>query len=145
LLWYIPKESIYTEHSPSLPALALSFLLLITDFNFTINQYIVLGLAPPQTTYPDITSALTACQDHARYSGYTIVIRSTETRDGNPFRAYFICDRLGKYRNNTVPTRKPRKKRDIYGNLQGTASRKTDCPFQLCLDRQDNGWRLRTI
>jgi hypothetical protein len=134
----------YTEHSPSLPASAPSFFLLITDFNFTMNQHTVFGPTPPQTTYPNITSALTACQDHARYSDYTVVIRSTERREGKAFRAYFMCDRSGKYRNRTKPSAKPRKKRTLEGAQLGTATCKTDCPFQLYLDRQDDdSWHLR--
>jgi hypothetical protein len=109
-----------------------------------MNNHITFGPAPPKTEFPDITTALNYCQDHTRGHGYCVVIRSTEKgRDGRPFRSYFTCDRGGKYRDNTRPSAKPRKLRSKEGVLAGTASRKTNCPFQLRLQLDIHGiWQL---
>ena len=124
-----------------LPTLTIS---IINHYNNTMNQHLVFGPPPSQTSFPDISTALRHCQDHARDLGYSVVLRST-VKDllGSPFRSYFACDRGGVYRDRTKPSAKPRKKRSEDGVLDGTASRKTNCPFQLRLDIDENKtWKL---
>jgi hypothetical protein len=124
-----------------LPTLTIS---IINHYNNTMNQHLVFGPPPSQTSFPDISTALKHCQDHARDLGYSVVLRST-VKDllGSPFRSYFACDRGGVYRDRTKPSAKPRKKRSEDGVLDGTASRKTNCPFQLRLDINENKtWKL---
>jgi hypothetical protein len=81
-----------------------------------MNNHLNFGLAPLRTEFPDISTALIHCQDHARGLGY-----------------YFKCDRGRKYVDRTFPYAKPRKKLKEGDGTTGTAPKKTDCPFQLRL------------
>lgn len=72
---------------------------------------LVFGGLPPVGKYPTVEAALIACQDHARPLGYGVVSRSSRFVHGNQVKAYFACDRHGKYKDRTVPCAKPRKKK----------------------------------
>jgi hypothetical protein len=53
------------------------------------------GPAPLKAIYPDVPTAFTAIQAHAKAYGYAI-----SCRDKRPKRVLFVCDRAGKYDPN---------------------------------------------
>ena len=65
---------------------------------------------PPQHTYPDLQSLMTACQAHGRAHGYACVTSSNNYKRGI---AYVRCDRGGEYVNhwNVTPETRVRKNR----------------------------------
>jgi hypothetical protein len=92
--------------------------------------------APPEAVYPDIDSAFSEIQEHAKEHGYAFCRYTTRSN-----RVVFACDRAGKYNSkgkdpNTHST-KQRK----------SGSKKCECPMRvdLRLDKLSNQWSLRIL
>jgi hypothetical protein len=93
--------------------------------------------APPEAIYPDVDSAFTEIQEHAREHGYALFRYYRK-----PSRVVFACDRAGRYdskgKDPSTHSSKQRKK---------TGSKKCKCPMkvELRLDKLSNQWSLRVL
>jgi hypothetical protein len=82
--------------------------------------------APPEAVYPDIDTAFTSIQAHAKEHGYAF--RRHLTRSN---RCVFACDRAGKYGSRGKDPNTHSSKQ-----CQSTGSKKCDCLMRVEL-RQD--------
>jgi hypothetical protein len=110
-----------------------------------MNQHSVFGPAPSRIEFPDAPTALKYLEDYSRPLGFCVVIRGSNKRPatGEHFQTFYRCDRGARYVDQTRESANPRKKRNEAGVLPGTGTRKTNCPFQLRLQKDVDGvWRL---
>jgi hypothetical protein len=95
------------------------------------------GPAPAEAIYPDLTTAFTAIQEHAKANGYAFY-----RHDRKPNRAVFRCDRAGKYDSKGKnPNTDPSKQRSSSG------SKKCGCKMgvELRLDHISGNWSLKVL
>ncbi|KAI5307709.1 hypothetical protein KEM55_007619, partial [Ascosphaera atra] len=101
-----------------------------------------MGLAPPpEGTYPDRASLITAVQAHARANGYHVVVKSSSTpnekKPGRTAKVWLRCDRGGRYRPRNGLTEETRKRK--------RTSRLLDCPFMLVAAGHPGIWTLTVL
>jgi hypothetical protein len=93
--------------------------------------------APPEAIYPDVDSAFSEIQEHAREHGYALFRYYRK-----PSRVVFTCDRAGRYdskgKDASTHSSKQRKK---------TGSKKCEClmKVELRLDKLSNQWSLGVL
>ncbi|KAJ5872527.1 uncharacterized protein N7529_004880 [Penicillium soppii] len=96
---------------------------------------------PPEGTYPDKNTLLTAVQDHGKEHGYNVVVKSsstpTEKKPGRTAKIWLRCDRGGHYRPRNGLTEETRKRR--------RTSRLMDCPFMLVAAGSPGIWSLTVL
>jgi hypothetical protein len=93
--------------------------------------------APPEAVYPDIDTAFTELQAHAKENGYAFC---RYLKKGN--RLVFACDRAGKYNSKGKdPNTHSSKQR------QSTGSKKCDCLMRVELrqDKLSSNWVLKVL
>jgi hypothetical protein len=94
-------------------------------------------IPPPEASYPDVDTAFTAIQAHAKRAGYAFL-----KLDKKPHRVLFSCDRAGKYRSiGKKATVHPSKQR------KATSSKKCECLMRVELrqDKVSTYWDLRVL
>jgi hypothetical protein len=91
---------------------------------------------PPEAIYPDIPTATTAIQDHAKAHGYAFF-----RRDKKASRELWACDRAGKYNSKGKGAAHLSKQR------ASTGSKKCDCLMrvELRLDLVSRNWSLKIL
>ncbi|KAJ5087935.1 Isochorismatase-like protein [Penicillium angulare] len=98
-------------------------------------------IPPPEGTYPDKNSLLTAVQSHGKAHGYNVVVKSsstpTEKKPGRTAKVWLRCDRGGHYRPRNGLTEETRKRR--------RTSRLMDCPFMLVAAGSPGIWTLTVL
>jgi hypothetical protein len=95
------------------------------------------GPAPAAAIYPDLTTAFTAIQEHAKANGYAFY-----RHDKKPNRAVFRCDRAGRYNSKGMnPNTDPARQRST------TGSKKCGCKMgvELRLDHTSGNWSLKVL
>jgi hypothetical protein len=93
--------------------------------------------APPEAIYPDVDSAFSEIQEHAREHGYALFRYYRK-----PSRVVFACDRAGRYDSKGKdPNTHSSKQR------KNTGSKKCEClmKVELRLDKVSNQWSLRVL
>ena len=95
------------------------------------------GPAPPEAVYPDITTAFTTIQAHARAHGYAFVRRNKK-----PKSIIYTYDRAGKYDpKGKDPNTHESKQRTK------TGTKKCDCRMRVSLSLDDisGNWGLKVL
>lgn len=95
------------------------------------------GPPPPEATYSEINTGITAIQRHARDHGYALV-----RRDKQQNRIVYTCDRYRKYSD-----RGKKEHVNEMNRRRNTGSRKTDCKMKLAVvrNRSDRSWKVSII
>lgn len=98
-------------------------------------------VAPPEGTYPDRTSLVTAVQTWGKTHGYNVVVKSSSTptdkKPGRTAKVWLRCDRGGSYRPRNGLTEETRKRK--------RTSRLMDCPFMLVAAGNPGIWTLSVV
>jgi hypothetical protein len=92
---------------------------------------------PPVATYPDVDTAFTALQLHAKGHGYALVKVISR-----PSRVLYLCDRAGQYNPKGKELATDKTKQRIY-----TGSKKCSCLMKvdLRLDTLSNQWMVKVL
>jgi hypothetical protein len=98
-------------------------------------------LAPPQISYPDKQSLMTAVQAHAKQHGYNVVVKTssipTDKKPGRAAKVWLRCDRGGRYRPRNGLTEATRKRK--------RTSRLIDCPFMVIGNGSSGVWTVEVV
>ena len=93
--------------------------------------------APPEAVYPDVDTAFTAIQAHAKENGYAFCRYSRKAS-----RVVFTCNCAGKYnlKGKDPNTHSSRQR-------QSTGTKKTGCLIKVVLrqDRVSSNWSLKVL
>src|SRR5437016_832241 len=89
-----------------------------------------LGAPFPEAVYADPTTIKAALQQYVREQGYAILVDSS-----TPLQVFYICSKGGKYRSKG-------KDPSVHQSRQrrNTSTMKTDCPYKVVAQHQDDGW-----
>lgn len=98
-------------------------------------------IPPPQLSYPDKQSLMTAVQAHGKQHGYNVVVKTssipTDKKPGRAAKVWLRCDRGGKYRPRNGLTEATRKRK--------RTSRLIDCPFMVIGNGSSGVWNVEVI
>jgi Isochorismatase family len=98
-------------------------------------------IAPPQISYPDKQSLMTAVQAHGKQHGYNVVVKTssipTDKKPGRAAKVWLRCDRGGKYRPRNGLTEATRKRK--------RTSRLIDCPFMVIGNSSSGLWTVEVV
>jgi hypothetical protein len=98
-------------------------------------------LPPPQISYPDKQSLMTAVQAHGKQYGYNVVVKTssipTDKKPGRAAKVWLRCDRGGKYRPRNGLTEATRKRK--------RTSRLIDCPFMVIGNGSSGVWTVEVV
>lgn len=94
---------------------------------------------PPEATYPDKETLITAVQAHGRQYGYNVVTKTSSTpsekKPGRVAKVWLRCDRGGNYRPRNGLTEETRKRK--------RKSRLMNCPFMILASGSNGLWTVK--
>lgn len=98
-------------------------------------------IPPPQVSYPDKQSLMTAVQAHGKQHGYNVVVKTssipTDKKPGRAAKVWLRCDRGGRYRPRNGLTEATRKRK--------RTSRLIDCPFMVIGNGSSSVWTVEVV